>query len=596
MGDRGFDWRVFVRTPWAVVAAWLAYAGLRLAVQPLIGWEPPGPDEWMRLLEVRDWLGGQAFLDVTQYRIDPPGGFSMHWSRIVDLPLAALTVLFGETVAMALVPLLWLLPALFALRAIMLRLDFAPLAFAFGLTILPLFPLLLSNFAPMRIDHHVPQAVLALTCAALLIRDSKWSAVACGLCAAAWVVISIEGLPLVAVLAGLYGVRYWFGERTLLPWFLAALAVAATVLAYTTRPMQMGFGDPYCDVLLPGHLLTFGAAAIMAAIIPLLPWQDRVQGRIIALAALGVVSIQLASELLGPCAVNPMAQLDPVLQTWWHGYITEGLPIWKQPISVALMLVWTIIIIAFGWWRAHCGGLFHQGRGLACTLLFLFALAAGGYSLLILREGVIAQLLAIPFAALLLAEFLPRARAIASPLPRVLATLAAVGLTTPLFASAFAKPLDRHFPMATMAPDVVAMREAGECNYDGLDRLPSGAVLAPLDAGPAILGKTDHTIVAASYHRNQGPMVDVLRGLIGPVEEARRVIENYGVDYVVICGAAPDVALYRTAAPDNFANALLSDTPPDWLEPALSFSHSPLRVYRVARQAGRKSIATPLMQ
>ncbi len=580
MSGRGFNWRVFVRTWQAVLAVWLAYALVRLAIQPLLGWDPVGPDDWTRLLEVRAWLNGQHFWDVTQYRMNPPEGFSMHWSRLVDLPLAALALVFGETVAMALVPLIWLIPALFALRAIMLRLDFPPLAFAFGLVILPLFPLLPGNFAPMRIDHHAPQAVLALVCAALLIRDSRWSAVAGGLCAAAWVVISLEGLPLVAVLAGLYGVRYWFGERTLLPWFLAALAVGAAVLNYVTRgPLDTA----YCDVLLPGHVLTFTAAAVIAAIIPFLPWQDRVQGRVIALGAMGLVCLQLATTLLGPCATNPMAQLDPVLQTYWHGYITEGLPIWKQPVSVALMLAWTIAIIVAGWWRAHCCGLFHQGRALSCTLYFLFALAAGLYSLLVMREGTVAQLLAIPFAALLMAEFLPKARALASPVPRVLATLAAVGLATPLFASAFAKPLDRQFPMATMTPDTLALIERGECDYARLATLDPGVVFAPLDAGPEILGRTDHTVVAASYHRNQRPMVDVLNALTGPAEQAHAVVDSYGVDYVAICGAASDVALYRTAAPDNFANALVSGDVPDWLQREEAASEGALRVYRVIR-------------
>ena len=188
------DWRAFVRSPWAVLAIWLAYCLVRLAIQPLLGWEPVGPDDWTRLLQVRAWLDGQGFWDVTQYRMNPPEGFSMHWSRLVDLPLAALMLLFGETAAMALVPLVWLLPALFALRAIMLRLDFAPLAIGFGLVILPLFPMLPGNFAPMRIDHHAPQAVLALVCAALLIRNSRWSALACGLCAAAWLVDLAGGL------------------------------------------------------------------------------------------------------------------------------------------------------------------------------------------------------------------------------------------------------------------------------------------------------------------------------------------------------------------------------------------------------------------
>ncbi|MFB0612046.1 hypothetical protein [Aurantiacibacter poecillastricola] len=587
MAERGIDWRSFVRTPWAVLAVWLIYALVRLAIQPLVGWEPVGPDDWTRLLQVRAWLDGQAFWDVTQYRMDPPQGFSMHWSRLVDMPLAALTLLFGEMAAMALVPLLWLLPALFALRSIMLRLDFAPLAFAFGLVLLPLFPMLPGVFAPMRIDHHSAQGVMALACAAFLLKDSRWSALACGLFAAMWVVISLEGLPLVAVIAGLYGLRYWWGERTLLPWFLGALAASAAALNYATRgPLE----PLYCDVLLPGHTLTFAAAALMAALIPFLPWQDRAHGRVVALGLMGAVCLLLARGLLGPCATNPMAELDPVLQTWWHSAIGEGLPIWRQPPSVALTLVWAIMVIAAGWWRAHAGGLFHRGRALPFTLLFLYALAAGGYSLLVLREGVIAQLLAIPFGALLLAEYLPRARALTSAAPRIAATLAAIGLSTPLFASVLASPLDDYVPRKATSPDIAGMVETGECDYTRLAALPPGLVVMPLDAGPLVLGTSGHAIVAASYHRNQRAIADVLLAFTGSPESARAMISRYGAGYVAICAAAGDVALYRTASPENFANALLSDSPPEWLTLDEKASSGALRVYRVAiRPAGSPS-------
>ncbi|MGB3795151.1 MAG: hypothetical protein WA957_02490, partial [Alteraurantiacibacter sp.] len=240
-------------------------------------------------------------------------------------------------------------------------------------------------------------------------------------------------------------------------------------------------------------------------------------------------------------------------------------------------------IIVLGWWRAHCNGLFHRGRALPCTLYFLFALAAGGYSLLVMREGVVAQLLAIPFAALLLAEFLPRARAIAAPVPRVLATLAAIGLTTPLFAGAFASPLDGKFSGANTSPKVLPMGETGECDFDRLARMPAGLVLAPLDIGPQILGKSEHRIVAASYHRNQRPMVDVLTALTGSPEQAETIVASYDVDIIAICATSADVALYRTTSPDNFANALVSGDVPGWLKRDDAASRGALHVYRVIR-------------
>ncbi|HMA50771.1 MAG TPA: hypothetical protein VKP60_13520, partial [Magnetospirillaceae bacterium] len=45
-------------------------------------------DDHMRLQQVRDWMAGQSWFDVTQYRMNPPTGMLMHWSRLLDVPLA----------------------------------------------------------------------------------------------------------------------------------------------------------------------------------------------------------------------------------------------------------------------------------------------------------------------------------------------------------------------------------------------------------------------------------------------------------------------------------------------------------------------------
>src|ERR1039458_7159007 len=44
-------------------------------------------DDAMRLVQVRSLLAGQPWFDMTSYRLDPPAGVFMHWSRVVDVPL-----------------------------------------------------------------------------------------------------------------------------------------------------------------------------------------------------------------------------------------------------------------------------------------------------------------------------------------------------------------------------------------------------------------------------------------------------------------------------------------------------------------------------
>jgi hypothetical protein len=289
---------------------------------------------------------------------------------------------------------------------------------------------------------------------------------------------------------------------------------------------------------------------------------------------------------LGACLANPFSALDPLLQHYWYGQITEGLPIWRQPLSVAGMLVWTLVLVLAGWWQMRREGLGEQGR--ARDLLALVAVLACLYAFWLMRAGIVAQLLAIPFAALLLATWLPKARALAQPLPRVGATLACFALATPIMASAALKPFD---PL--VAPEMAMLVEPGVCDYAQLASLPPGLVLAPLDAGPEILGQSRHTIVMASYHRNQLPMRDVILAFTAPLAEARAAVMRQAPDYLVGCTAAADFGLYRGAGPANLASSMAAGKVPDWLEPVAEFAGGPLKVYRV-RQGDIRPGGIPL--
>ncbi len=42
------------------------------------------PDDAMRLAQVREFLAGKGWFDLYEPRVDPPGGYLTHWSRLVD--------------------------------------------------------------------------------------------------------------------------------------------------------------------------------------------------------------------------------------------------------------------------------------------------------------------------------------------------------------------------------------------------------------------------------------------------------------------------------------------------------------------------------
>jgi hypothetical protein len=92
-------WRLLVLLFWLATVAymivnrWSAIRGFALG----------DTDDNMRMMQVRALLAGQGWYDLRQYRMNPPYGADIHWSRLVDLPIAGLklafTPLFGGRIA-----------------------------------------------------------------------------------------------------------------------------------------------------------------------------------------------------------------------------------------------------------------------------------------------------------------------------------------------------------------------------------------------------------------------------------------------------------------------------------------------------------------
>ncbi|VAW13567.1 hypothetical protein MNBD_ALPHA11-599, partial [hydrothermal vent metagenome] len=76
---------------WALISAIFVIRTFSTAsIMPLIG----DSDDAMRLVVVQDFLAGQGWFDKIQYRLNTPYGAPIHWSRLVDLPIAGLILIF----------------------------------------------------------------------------------------------------------------------------------------------------------------------------------------------------------------------------------------------------------------------------------------------------------------------------------------------------------------------------------------------------------------------------------------------------------------------------------------------------------------------
>src|SRR5689334_15122540 len=83
-------WRLWVVLVWLGTALYLAYVRWGM----ILGFLLPDTDDNMRMMQVRDLLRGQGWFDLRQYRLDPPYGANIHWSRLVDLPIAGMILAF----------------------------------------------------------------------------------------------------------------------------------------------------------------------------------------------------------------------------------------------------------------------------------------------------------------------------------------------------------------------------------------------------------------------------------------------------------------------------------------------------------------------
>src|SRR5436190_11293532 len=208
-------WRLLVLLVWLGFCAWFIYnkwADIRF-------FGLGDTDDNMRMMQVRGLLNGQGWFDLRQHRMNPPFGANIHWSRLVDLPIAGLILFLrplisnaaAERWAVGLAPLLPYLLLLFSLALTTRRLIDRR---AYPAAFLALFFAGSTNgmFMPERIDHHGWQlALLALGIAAIADPKRVRGGLVLGLSSALSLAIGLEMIIYLA-LAGAAMVLFWVDD------------------------------------------------------------------------------------------------------------------------------------------------------------------------------------------------------------------------------------------------------------------------------------------------------------------------------------------------------------------------------------------------
>ena len=572
-------------------AAWLLAAGLMIwsRWQNIYWFVLSDTDDNMRIMQVRALLAGQDWYDLRQYRMDPPFGADIHWSRIVDLPIAGLRLLFGlftdgpsaERAAVAVAPLLPM-GVVLAGAALTVRRLLGPPAWLIAVPLFFFGASMLSQFMPTRIDHHGWQiAMLSLLVAGLVDPRQARGGVTVAAASALSLSIGLEFLPYVAAGAGILAL-YWVHDRGQ----ARRLALYGAVLAGGTAAGFALFAShanraPVCDALSPVWLsvAVAGGAALFGLSRLLLETRPR---RLLAAAVAAAVLAGLFALAWPHCLGQPEGA-SPELQRIWLNNVREAKPLWEQSRGLALgTLALPVSGIAGSllllWFSRRDPGAWPRAAAVA-----LLSLASCGLLIWQTRAGPGAQLLSLPGATALAYLLMPRARASRSVLVRVagpvLLVVLASGAAVPIAMRWFdqpEKPGGKRINIANRrCPTIPAMRP--------LAKLPPGLVFTFVDLGPRLIALTRHSAVTGPYHRNGEAIEDVMHAFRGSEALAHRLVLKRRADYLLICPHFSESTLYSSAAPAGFYMQLRDGRVPPWLTPVPLPKDSPFKMWRVVR-------------
>jgi hypothetical protein len=547
-------------------------------------------DDAMRLVEVRDLIAGQGWFDLFQHRMDPPAGLPMHWSRVIDAPLAGLILLLkpvagmrgAETVALYVWPLLLFVVALALVAAISKQLtDNISAQIAAGLLAVLALPALV-HFRPGAIDHHNAQIdlLLALILMAAQIERSAVKAALGGLMASLSLAIGVEMLPAIgAIGVAVFGLFVWHGAPVArqVGAFGAGLAASSLLLALTLLPMS-SLTTQVCDTFGgPVLLLTAGGGIALVTMVGIDRHYQTLLMRMVGGAALAVVLGGAFLALFSGCVAPPYAHIDPIVVTLWLNNVAEAISLprmlqlfpEKVPAYYGFPIA-TLAVAALALARAPAPERFRWIAGIAPLAALI------GVSFWQMRGAGPASMVAAPVFAAGLSVLWPRFASarnlvllsiVVSPFSLGIAGLSAKPLTDKIIQP---EPMGDVSPCATLS------------SIASLKQLPKGRVMAPVDLGPAILAETNHDVFAGPYHRNNDGIAALIRLMLAPLPEAQRILSDRHVDYVVTCAAAPDANIIKLA-PEGLEARLSRGEVPDFLEQLHLNPNDKIAVWRVRK-------------
>ena len=559
----------------------------------LLNGELPGPDDFLRLHQVETLISGQGWFDVKVHRL---AGSDIHWSRIVDVPVALLalpfTLFVDLTASLRISALLW--PFLLFLTALYLMVKTCDRLCGVQSRILVLLftgfnSFTMQEFAPGRVDHHNLQIVLLLLAAYGLFARENWTRALCiGLAIPVSTAIGLEILILfIAVLAGLAWAWVWGGKEDrdlLLKTGIVMGAVSLGLFLLTIPPDQ--YAVPYCDaysivylVLLLGISIGFAGLASATEKIDSFSTNPAVMRLISGSIVAGILAFGLLASF-PQCIAGPMGGLSEELVSRWLLNVTEARGIFEtaslKPERWISGVAYLGLMLAVATWVTLRRYRNHKHLLTLLAVLWVCALASI-WQMRVLRTGIFS---AIPFSvvfAMLMMETISARFGKMPALSSALKLVLCLGLTSyawALLAIPFsqspdveaAQQVNPGLTAENVDPEAKKLRTPGACfaasDFETLAKLPEGRVMSDLSSAAPLLVHTPHSTISGPYHRNGNQILAVYDFFQSLPGDAQKLASRETIDYLALCRAGSSIPV---ASGDHLNARILRDELPDWL-------------------------------
>jgi hypothetical protein len=553
----------------------------------------PNSDDFTRLVEVRDLMNGQGWFDLMQYRLGSAPGVEMHWSRLVDAPIAALIWLgdlvlpgHGEAIAGYAWPFMTMLAALTAVLYGFRRiLPAAPLLPA---CVIGAFSLMGGGvFTPGSFDHHNIQTSLALWLIALLLPGpgSVRSHAFAGIIAAAMLAVGIETLPYVVTAGAFVALSFAADGGAARSARAFGLSLAASVAAlFFALVAPHSYASRACDGFSLFQLAGAGCGGLLLGLLAHVCLKPRTaQFRFAGILSIGLLLGLLVIAAFPHCLSNPMLSIDPRIRKFWLDSVIEAQSVagiarldpFMLPGLFGLPLTALVVSLFASYKRID----------LKAHLLFCAMLTA---ALLVTLWQMRGALFGLPFAAMPLALWVARRSAAAeeslspNPLKLIGAWLVSISMFWGLMGTFGAAGLSEGPTLSQQA----ASTPAGERCYnpavlDSLVNEPDGTILGATSLGSMVLKYTGFRTLAGPYHRNTTGNLAWIESMTGIPDAARAIMRREKVTILAICPKGADEADFLSDSPQGFLAKLLGGEDFPWLEPVEAGRGGPLRFWRV---------------